>query len=284
MKIAKTIKGFAPTDGFRVLTIGSGAPPQDLERSSPCTMVQYKDKFFIIDMGYGASHRLFEAGIEPAEVKNVLFTHLHSDHSLDYGYFMITGWHDGRDELHVTGPKGTVKMHNAYTDMYDSDIMYRANLGISLKGIKENVFFNEVDGGESFELDGVKISTLHVPHTAYTVSYKFEADGKKVVVSGDLMYNKEFAEFAKDADMIVFDANQANSTFLQERGPSFVANLEKSHATISQIGQMAQEAESKSIILTHLTPGTFVGEMVKTAAQSYNGEIIVAKDLLAVEV
>lgn len=284
MKYTKKNKGMEKTNGFRVITLGSGAPPQSLDRSSPCTMIQFQDKYFVVDMGYGASQQMVKLGIEPADVSNVLFTHLHADHSLDYGYFLIIGWHDGRECLNVTGPKGTVKMHEAYTDIYDGDIMYRANLGISLKGIKEDVGFREVKGGESFGLDGVKISCIQVPHTAYTVSYKFQAAGKTVVVSGDLMYHEPFVEFIQGADMVIFDANQADSTFLQERGPRFRANLEKSHATVPQLGQMAEKAGVPSIVLTHLTPGTFIGQMIKDIAAVYNGEVIVAEDLLAIDV
>ncbi len=284
MKFSQKQQGLVKTDGFRVITVGSGAPPIDIERVSPCSMVQYKDAFFPVDLGYGASRRMYEMGIAPASIKNALFTHLHADHSLDYGYFMIMGWHDGRSELHTIGPKGIEKIHNLYIDMYEGDINYRANLGISLNGIKENVTFTEVAGGESFELDGVQISTINVPHTAYTVAYKFEADGKKVVVSGDLKYNEEFIEFAKDADCIVFDGNQANSVFLQDRGPSFVANLEKSHATIKEIATMAQKSNAKSIVMTHLTPGTFVGEMVTEVSEIYKGEIIVAYDMMSIDI
>ncbi len=284
MKFAQKKTGLVETNGFRVITVGSGAPPIDLERVSPCTMIQYKDAMFPVDLGYGCSRRMFEMGIKPASVTNALFTHLHSDHSLDYGYFMIMGWHDGRNKLHTIGPKGIEKMHNLYTEMYDGDITYRANLGISLKGVKEDVQFTEVAGGESFELDGVKISTINVPHTAYTVAYKFEADGQKVVVSGDLMYSDAFIEFAKDADVIVFDGNQANSVFLQNRGPKFVANLEKSHAKITEIADMAQKANAKSIVVTHLTPGTFIGEMVAEMSPIYKGEIIVASDMMAIDI
>ncbi len=284
MKFAERKSGLEKTEGFRVITVGSGAPPIDMERVSPCTMIQYKDAMFPVDLGYGASRRMYEMGIAPASVKNALFTHLHADHSLDYGYFMIMGWHDGRSKLHTIGPKGIEKMHNLYTEMYDGDISYRANLGISLKGIKEDVQFTEVAGGESFDLDGVKISTIKVPHTAYTVAYKFEADGKKVVVSGDLMYSEEFIQFAMDADVIVFDGNQANSLFLQNRGPSFVANLEKSHAKITEIAEMAAKSNAKSVVMTHLTPGTFIGELVTEMSPIYKGEIIIAADMMAIDI
>jgi ribonuclease BN (tRNA processing enzyme) len=268
--------------GFKITTLGSGAPPQNLNRSAPSTLVQYSDKHFLVDAGYGASNQLLKAGINPREIKNVLFTHLHTDHTLDYGYFLIVGWHDGRRELNLVGPPSTKKIHDLYIEMYEKDITYRAKLGISLKGIKEDVNILEIDGSDEFELDGVKISTLHVPHTAYTLAYKFEAEGKKLVVSGDLMYNEAFIEFAKASDILVLDANQANSKFLQERGPNFVANLEKSHATIPQIAELAEKANAKKIVLTHLTPGAYIGELVKTVCNIYNGEIEVAEDLLEV--
>ncbi len=284
MKITKSTNTLAKANGFRVVTVGSGAPPIDIERVSPCTLVQYNDAFFAVDLGYGASRRMFEGGIDYASIKNILFTHLHADHALDYGYFLIMGWHDGRQKLNVVGPDGTKSMHESYCKMFEKDISYRAKLGISLKGILEDVSLSEVVGNETFEMDGVKITTLNVPHTAYTVAYKFEAGGKCVVVTGDMLYNEPVIDFMRDADMVVFDANQANSTFLQDRGPGFVANLNKSHARICEIAKMASCSNVKSMVLTHLTPGTFIGEMVQEVAKTYNGEIIVAHDMLCVDV
>lgn len=284
MQLAKKVCPYKPPEGFRVTTVGSGAPPFDPNRGAPCTMVQYKDKTFLVDMGYGAYKTIGQAGINPADITNICFTHLHSDHSLDYGYYLITGWHDGRDRLHVIGPDGIKKIHSLYLEMYDGDISYRANLGISMKGITENVIFDTVKGGETLEVDGVKITTCFVPHTAYTVAYRFEADGKAVVVSGDLKYSEDFISFAKGADIIVFDGNQAKSTFINERGPSFVANLDKSHATISEIAQMAKKSEAKSIVITHLTTETYIGELIKAAAEYYNGEVIPAEDMLSIDI
>jgi ribonuclease BN (tRNA processing enzyme) len=41
------------------------------------------DRTYLIDLGHGAFQRIHEAGIDPASVRNVFITHLHSDHIAD---------------------------------------------------------------------------------------------------------------------------------------------------------------------------------------------------------
>lgn len=284
MQLAKQVRHFEETQGFRVITLGTGAPRLDLMRSAPCTLVQYKDKYFVVDLGYGASRQMAQCGISFANITNVFFTHLHSDHSLDYGNFLISGWHAGRKTIHVTGPKGTQDMHDYYCKMYQDDIDYRLNLGRPAAGILEGVHHREVAGGEQWEQDGVTISTLFVPHTAYTVAYKFEAGGQSVVVTGDTMYHEPLIDFMRGSDLVVMDANQANSTFLAAHPPAFVKNLEKSHATMEQVAQMAHKADLTSVVLTHFTPGAYLAETVQSFTKIYHGEVILAEDCMGIDV
>lgn len=72
----------------------------------------------------------------------------------------------------------------------------------------KNVNINDLTAtSTSFELDGVKISAMQVPHVPGMLSYayKFEAGGQSVVVSGDLKYSDDFITFAKGADVLVMD-------------------------------------------------------------------------------
>lgn len=284
MKYAKKLNCLVPAESFRVITVGTGAPPLDPDRVSPCTIVQYKDVMIPVDLGYGSIRRMYDMGIIHSEMEHVLLTHLHSDHALDYGMFLMGGWHQGRRKLHTVGPKGTKEMYDNYISMYSEDIAYRNGLGNSMDGLLTNVTFDIVAGGETFEIEGIQISTLHVPHTAYTIAYKFEKDGKTVVVSGDMMYCEKFIEFAKGADIAVMDANMAASNVPMHKDPEFLKRILKSHASMEQLGQMAQAAEIKTVILTHFTPEMYVGETVKEMAAHYDGEIIIAYDTLAVEV
>ena len=61
-------------DGFRVIIIGSGNPKLDIKRGGPSTLVQYKDKYFLVDCGQWATQGLLKVGIEVTGIKNMLFT------------------------------------------------------------------------------------------------------------------------------------------------------------------------------------------------------------------
>ena len=77
---------------------------------------------------------------------------------------MLDGQHIApRPELNLIGTKGTQKLYDFSIDFYKEDIQYRIDAGFTTpQGIIENVEINEVKGGEEIELDGVKISTIHV--------------------------------------------------------------------------------------------------------------------------
>ena len=269
--------------GFKVVTVGSGSPGQDLRKLAPCTLVQYKDAYFACDLGNGVTNKMLEIGIDPTKVRNVCFTHLHADHSADYPYFLIIGWHDGRNEINLFGPPKTQRFHDIVVDeLYGDYVSYLNMLGLNLDGLKTNVNVREIEDVDRFEKDGVAISTLHVPHTAYTIAYKFEAGGQRVVVSGDMTMFEPFVEFARDADILVMDANQTPAWHLESMGASFAKNLEKSHIRIPELADVAQRSGAKKLVLTHLTRGTYVGELVRQVAATYTGEIVVAFDGLEI--
>ena len=269
-------------EGFKVTTLGTGTPGQDLRKSAPCTMVQYKDKYFVCDLGGGATNQMLKAGINPPSVVNVMFTHLHIDHAADYPYFLIVGQHDGRKGLNVVGPPKVREFHNAtIKNLYGEFIDYTRNvLGIDMSGVDENVIIRPIEDADEFELDGVKVSTMKVPHTIHTLAYKFEAGGQRIVVSGDLLYYEPFIEFAMDSDILVIDAGLAPSSHMAKMNPEFEANITKSHLTITEVAEVARKSRTKKLVLTHLCRGVYIGETIKRVAGIYDGEIVIAFDLL----
>ena len=92
---------------FSVITVGTGNPQPSLERASPCSMIQYRGKYYVVDMGNGAQNGMLRGtrGTFPfREIVAVCFTHFHQDHTNDYFDIMTNRWLTGGKEVTVVGP------------------------------------------------------------------------------------------------------------------------------------------------------------------------------------
>lgn len=281
-----TAKPQATTKGFEVITIGISGPPMDMpnkDRTWPATCIQFKDKYFLVDCGGGATHGLLKAGIEPAKVKNLLFTHHHADHNSDFFTFVIGGWNGpaGRRALNIVGPRQTQQMYDMMMAFYKEDLDYRMHYGFPAEGLAKNVMIKEVSQPETFELDGVTVKTVEGIHTITNFAYRFEAEGQSVVVTGDTAYSEKIVELSIGADVLVIDAHMAEGAFAKNvlSNPEQRENMRKAHMSNEDIAMTASKAKVKKVVLTHLPPLGIDDAATKKALRDagYKGEIIVAE-------
>ncbi|MEV0688109.1 MBL fold metallo-hydrolase [Nocardia sp. NPDC050378] len=112
--------------GYRtkLVLLGTAGGPLLLDgaRAGISTAVVYEDRTYIVDLGMGSLHRLTASGLghtgAPASaltrVRGVLFTHLHSDHFLDWpalysvGSMNSTGNDGARVKVFGPGDRGTL--------------------------------------------------------------------------------------------------------------------------------------------------------------------------------
>ncbi|HCX65846.1 MAG TPA: hypothetical protein DHN33_11635 [Eubacteriaceae bacterium] len=243
-------------EGFRVMTVGTGNPQLDVKAGGGSTLVQYQDTYFLVDCGFNSMATLINNGVKISEIEQMLFTHQHNDHNADFWTFFIGGWGDpnGRRYLNLIGP-GTQDLYDMTTEFYKTDIEYRQNVGFPPEGTLENVDVTDLTESDfETEIDGVKITAIPVPHTIDTYAYRFEADGKSVVISGDLTYTEDFAPFAEDADLLVMDGMMTSdySDVPEDFRDQLIGSLSKSHILNEEIGQIAKESNAEHLVLTHL--------------------------------
>ncbi|WKA59130.1 YkuS family protein [Planococcus shenhongbingii] len=275
-------------EGFRVVTVGSGNPLTEIGRNSPSTLVQFKDKYFLVDCGANTTSTLLELGLPAEKITNMLFTHQHVDHNGDFWTFFIDGWQgsDGRRALNLVGPQ-VQELYDTTVKFFKKDLEYRASLGTAKDGALTNVNITDfTEEHHSLELDGVKITAIPVPHTAPTYAYRFEAEGQSVVISGDLAYTDNLAPFAKGADILVLDGMMTGtfSALSEKAAKNLRDGLEGSHATTEELAKMAADAGAKKAVLTHIGLGGIDTEYVKKAFSDANfkGEIVPAEDGLVI--
>ncbi len=70
----------------RVITLGTAGGPRfwrNTDRSGIATAIVVPDGFYLVDCGQGVGRQLVRAGLDPARLKGIFLTHLHSDHTVD---------------------------------------------------------------------------------------------------------------------------------------------------------------------------------------------------------
>lgn len=191
---------------FSVTIIGSGNPQYNPERSGPSALVQFNGTKFLVDMGNGTRAQLEKLGFTRRNSPDaLLLTHHHIDHNEEFipmvhQKLMLPG------DFLVAGPAPIKEMTDYVAKFYKEDLDYRkSNKGQGGNANSARAIVKELEGDTTFAYKGVTISTTEVPHSIYTLAYRFDANGKSIVISGDLSYTPNLPKLAKGADVLVLD-------------------------------------------------------------------------------
>ena len=113
-----------------------------------------------------------------------------------------------------------------------------------------------------------------VEHAGIPASaYRLETGDGSIVFSGDTCYCEAIVEIADRADLLVIEAAIPH-------GPEGT----EVHLTAAQAGRVAAEARVSKVVLTHLYPDCDLEDMAALCRREFDGEIVVAEDLLSIEV
>jgi ribonuclease BN (tRNA processing enzyme) len=297
-------KQHAHTQAFSVVTVGTGNPIPDAKRASSCTMIQYNNKYYPLDTGNGTNDVMAIHGFAFKNINAILYSHLHADHTTDFIDIMINRWMTGGKELKIMGPPRVGGYYNFMVDFFADDLTYRQyrgqKVGVTEVGMFSGVEITELKGENHFDLDGMKVSTQALTHTMYNLGYRFEADGKSIVISGDTSFDPKLIAFAKDADVLVIDANISAST--ANKGSEEQAFTDDSivkptpkydyagnfdvapHMGIDEVAKTATDANVKTVVITHLPPSPFnmAAIMPYFEKAGFKGQVIEATDGLEI--
>ena len=192
----------------RVVLLGTKGGPSvgKAGRSNPATLVLINDVPYVIDCGYGASKQLITAGVALNRVRHIFISHHHSDHNLEFGPLLYNAWITGNPtRVDAYGPPGMTKMARDFFNYLKFDIDTRI-VDEGRPDPRKLLTTHEFSKpGTVLVNDDVKVSACLVRHPPITQSYayRFDAQDRSVVISGDTAYAPELAEFASGADVLV---------------------------------------------------------------------------------
>jgi ribonuclease BN (tRNA processing enzyme) len=277
-----------PATGVAVQVLGSGGPVADDGRASSAYLVWVDGKSrVLIDAGGGTFLRFAEAGANFHDLDFVGLSHFHTDHSADFPALLKSASFGHRERaLIVTGPDGS-ELFPGLKQFLESLLGKNSGAFAYLSGY--------LDGGGglpklgAFEINSentgpvtvlgdsetpLQIEALHVPHGIVpSLAFRIRSGDQVLVFGSDQNGDKhEFVDFARDADILV----------MHMAIPEGVRGVgRRLHAPPSVIGTIADDANAKILIISHLMARSIrdLDASLEILRSKFAGSIEVAEDL-----
>ena len=284
---------------LELLLLGTSSPMHSPQRFGPSQLISAGGKNLLVDTGWGATLRLFQAGVPPQRIDAVFITHLHSDHTTDMADFLVMRWVGGiKHAIPIYGPAGTLRMIKGFQEAMAADTQYRlAHHGDKLwsGGLAADV--TEFEAGEEpaeiTRIGDIVVKAFEVDHYPVKPAYgfRFEREGRSIVISGDTNPCAGLLKGAKNADILVCDSmNLEMMRGLEENlrkignevQASLLEDAHTYHAPITAMAEVAAAANVQHLVLSHIMPPVgedAVPQFTAGLDEIYRGKISVGRDL-----
>lgn len=176
---------------MKITFLGTSHGAPEVGRYCTSLLIEHGGYHFILDLGAPVEYLLKQKGLTIDTVKGIFVTHMHADHA----------------EALTSVTKDFCTYHkNAEADLFlpeeEAVEPYKAWIKCLHGRIPDNLRVNVTKPGVIYEKYGLKVSAIRTEHISPDVpsyAYIFEADGKKVLFTGDLAYDyHEYPEMVKN--------------------------------------------------------------------------------------
>ena len=250
---------------MRLIILGSGTGVPLSDRASPSMALLGCAKPILFDLGPGTLRQLSRIGLRHDQIGQIFLTHFHPDHTADLIHFLFATRYSPvlqkREPFMLVGPDGMaaflMKLEKAYGKWIhiSPEIMTVEELSI-LKPDRRTY--------DRFELHSQPLK-----HTRQSLAYRVNSpEGKSFVYSGDTGFCQEIVDFARNTDLLILECS------LPEGGGV------EGHLTPSQAGLIAALARAPRLVLLHFYPEVLETDIARECRKGYDGELILAQDLL----
>lgn len=278
---------------MKLTLLGTGTPETYRRRASSSYLIDVGDDTLMFDCGGGAVSRVLDAGRDIKDLNYLFFSHLHSDHMMDFARLAHALWDEGQESLAIFSPAPLQNISDRYFSKNGPlafDLIARTKLGPSQEIWQErggtlprpwpSPNITEIEPGFTMQGADWTVRSVRVPHAQpflNSMGYRVDAHGKSVVYSGDSGPCKGLTDLAKGADILIhmfFNLSQ------EARSPQWL----KGSSGHIEIANTAQQAGVKTVILTHIRQQVDTPEIhyqiIKEMAEIYSGNVIIGEDLM----
>lgn len=285
-------------------TLGTaGGPVIRADRSQPANLLTAGNDSWLVDCGDGCMERLAGAGVQPARVSAVFISHLHMDHIGGLQGLIGVRWmQNAPGVLTIYGPPGIEQVVAGIVQSLEPSTQIGFGEGGALP--KDTVKVVVLTGGSDLTVDGTRIRAVQNSHFdsepgrpadngTLSLSYRFDREGKSISYTGDTGSSGAVTTLFRGSDLIVSEVIDLPGVVAKIEGPAsttppqfragLIAHLKTQHLTPEEAGQLAQDADAKALVFTHLSiigrMDDLAAKLISEAHKAYPGTVTVAHDL-----
>ena len=272
---------------MKITVLGSGTPEPHVQRASSGYLFEIAQDRILLDCGGGVFDNLLRAGHGPEDVTHLFFSHLHSDHMMDYPRLVHAAWDVGAVPLRVWGPQPIEVITKGYfgpEGVLAHDLRARTGLkpsrdvwvarGGTLPRPWPAPVATEIEPGFEMETPDWRLRTCEVPHAQpwlTCMAIRIETAAGAFVYSGDAGLTPEFEAFCAGAQLLIHWCYRLDS-----------APVSAEFAALSpapeEIAAMAKRAGVERLALTHIRkahdmPDIHAAALARAAAEHANTSI-----------
>lgn len=218
---------------MKITFLGSSHGVPAAERYCSCSMIEVNGALYFIDAGCPLIDLLIRRGEDLNRIRGIFTTHLHGDHTNGILAFAdLCNWYFK-----------TVRTGIWLTEQAGIDDFRR--LIVTTQGLPmddERLPFHLVQPGKVYEDENIRLTAMPTQHMAHSnrpaYSYLLEAEGKRVIFTGDLsqwLAREDFPALAleEETDLVI---------------------CEMAHFGVKEIRPYLEHCKAKEMVFNHVFP------------------------------
>ena len=247
---------------MNVIFLGTGGSAITAERNGVSILL---DEDTLLDCSEGVTKRLIKLD-KIKGIKEILVSHFHVDHSM--GLFGML-WHywlvvNRIKQLKIYGPPKIEQFVEQILQMTQTP---REAFPFTIK-------YHEFRNPDEMKYED--ILALEVPHNEITLAFRIDRK-KSICYTSDMGPNDKIVEFARNSDLLIHDVSAS------EKQADWAHKYH--HCSSKDAAMNAKKANVKILAMVHIMPQNEKNKtiLLEDARKYFDGEIILAEDLLELE-
>jgi len=245
---------------MEISILGSGTSDPSEDRGCASYLLKLSGRTFLVDAGPGSYRQLMKMGVPLTSIDHFFITHFHIDHVNDLPAILFSMKYslppEGRKSFTIHGPNGFREKWNTLMQIFGKWI-----------NTKEYTITIAEHWEDEFNVDSIKITTLPMEHGEPCIGFRFDdGKGKTIAYSGDTASCNNIIKLAMNCDALLMECTRPDDSPVD------------GHSSTSQVGAVAQKAEVKTLLLTHISPDNDTTDLDQQVSNYFDGIVIAVRD------